>query len=159
MVLDAIGVASGETDFFVPEGGEVERALRAGHADERDVAAGLCEAERVLYGAWRAYALENLAGSAHDDRLAEFGLVRRRAQHLGEVRVGLCGVDYLGRPKTKRLVPLSLVLGDADDAAGVGQVSEGRDGKEADATGPDDQGGFAGGGPERGVDGAGEGLD
>jgi hypothetical protein len=70
-------------------------------------------------------------------------------------------MDYLGRPKTNRLFPLSLVLGDADDAACVGKESQGRDGKETDAAGPDDQGGVArdGGGPERGVDGSGEGLD
>jgi hypothetical protein len=70
-------------------------------------------------------------------------------------------VDDLVRPKTKRLTPLSPVLGDADDAAGVREVPQGRDGKEADAAGPDDQGGVAGGGggPERGVDGARERLD
>ena len=93
--------------------------------------------------------------------LPSSGLYGVCAQHLGEFRVGLFRVDDLGRPKTKCLVPLSLVLGDADDAAGFREVPQGRDGKEADAAGPDDQGGVVGvgGGPERGVDGAGEGLD
>src|SRR5919112_3244407 len=161
VLLDAIGVASGESDFFVPEGGQVECALRAGHADERDLATRARQAERILHGAWRADTLEDLAGSAHHDRLAELGFVGRRAQHLGEFRVGLFGVDYLGRSKTNRLVPLSLVFGDADDVACIGKVSQGRDGKEADAAGPDDQGRVARGegGPECGVDGAGEGLD
>src|SRR5919112_4930915 len=159
VLLDAIGVASGETDFFVPEGGQIQSALRTWHADERNLSARSRQAERVLRGAWRADALEDLAGSAHDDRLAELWLVGGCAQHLGEYRVGILGVDYLGRPKTNRLVPLSLVLGDADDAACVGKVSQGRDGKEADAAGPDDQGGVTGGGSERGVNGAGEGFD
>ena len=70
-------------------------------------------------------------------------------------------MDDFGRTQTKRLVLLSLVLGDADDAACLREVPQGGDGKEADAAGPDDQGGVVGvgGGPERGVYGAGEGFD
>src|SRR5829696_4108951 len=79
VLLDAIGVASDETNLFVPEGGQVECALRAGHADECDPAARARQAERVFYGTWRADTFEDPAGSAHDDRLAELGLVGRRA--------------------------------------------------------------------------------
>src|SRR5918997_4540628 len=75
VVLDAVCVASGETDLFVPEGGHVQSALRAGHADERDLSAWRGQAECVLHSTWRADAFEDLAGSAHDDRLTELGLV------------------------------------------------------------------------------------
>src|SRR5215216_4710593 len=75
--------------------------------------------------------------------------------------VGLFRVDDLGRPQTKRLVLLPLMLSDADNATCVREVPQGSDGKEADAAGSDHQSGLIGvrGGPERGVDGAGEGLD
>src|SRR5918994_506879 len=141
VVLEAVGVASGKADLFVPEGGKVECALCPGHADERDLAAGSRQTQRVLHGAWCADALEDPARSTHNDGLAKLGLVWRRAQHLGELRVGLSGVDYLGCSQTKCFFPLSLVLGDADNATGVGQVPQGGDGEETDAAGPDHQGG------------------
>src|SRR5215212_2321596 len=148
-------------DLFVPEGGKIQRALRARHADERYVAAWACEAEGVLHGSGRADTVEDLGGTAHDDRLAELGLVRLRTEHLGEFRVGLVRVDDFARSQPKGLSLLSPVFGDADDAAGVREEPQGRYGKEADAAGSDHQRGLVPGwgGLERGVDGAGEGLD
>src|SRR5215217_4569307 len=74
VLFDAVGVAAGELDLFVPEGGEVQCAFCAWHPDERDVAARARKTERVLYRAWCADALEDFASSAGTTGLPSSGL-------------------------------------------------------------------------------------
>ena len=54
--------------------------------------------------------------------------------------------DVVGA-EAERLLALAGVLGDADDAAGFGEVAQGGDGEEADAAGPDHQARVARGAP------------
>src|SRR5215210_4643941 len=159
VLFGAVSVAAGEVDFFVPERGEVEAAFRGWHPDERRLCARLCETNGVLHRGGRADAVVYAVGTAHYYGLSKLRFVRLCAQHFRQLGVGLLRTYDLVGTEAERFLSLAGVLGDADDAAGFGEVSQRGDGEKANAACPNDQARIARGGLERGVHGAGEGFD
>src|SRR5215211_4108492 len=124
VVFYPVGVGSGEVHLLVPEGRKVQAAPRGGHPDERDLPAGAGEAHRVLHRPRGPHALEHPVRPAHDDRFADLRLVALRAEHGGERPVRLLRVHHLVGSEPQGLLSLALVLGDADEAPGAGQLPQ-----------------------------------